>query len=218
MSTIKLIGRTTDFKGKTLWEIVGNLRNHGVGRLVQRSMFQRYPEPSFMKIVKVEAVPNPTEVIQKFIILPAAINYSNFYHLTFECFISFQGDRKCKVTVEKTFRGRTHPKLIEIYSTSYKADYVLVPKDDEQKIINQSVATPAERILPQTMEFPPLLREFVERETGQSNPQLAVKIKANREKLARVALDGEKPTVTLSMGLGKPISPKLYKGISLESR
>lgn len=65
MSTIKLIGRTTDFKGKTLWEIVGNLKNHGVGRYVMRNMFARYPEPSYMKIVKVEAVPpNPSEVIQ----------------------------------------------------------------------------------------------------------------------------------------------------------
>lgn len=69
MTTIKLVGRTTDFKGKTLWEIVGNLKGHGVGRYVMRNMFSRYPEPSYMKIVKVEAVsPNPIEVIQ-----------SNFY-------------------------------------------------------------------------------------------------------------------------------------------
>lgn len=61
-SIIKYIGRTTDFKGKTLWEIVGNLKNHGVGRIVIRQMLQRYPEPTYMKIVKVEAVPNPTEV------------------------------------------------------------------------------------------------------------------------------------------------------------
>lgn len=58
MATIKYIGRTTDFKGKTLWEIVGNLKNFGVGRVVVRSMFERYPEPSFMRIVKVDALPN----------------------------------------------------------------------------------------------------------------------------------------------------------------
>jgi small subunit ribosomal protein S34 len=34
MSTIKLVGRTTDFKGKTLWQIVSNLKNFGVGRVV----------------------------------------------------------------------------------------------------------------------------------------------------------------------------------------
>lgn len=56
---IKLIGRTTDFKGKPLWEILGNLKNFGVGRIVIRNRFQRYPEPSYMKILKVGALPAP---------------------------------------------------------------------------------------------------------------------------------------------------------------
>jgi small subunit ribosomal protein S34 len=34
MSVIKYIGRKTDFRGKSLWEIVGNLKNFGVGRVV----------------------------------------------------------------------------------------------------------------------------------------------------------------------------------------
>lgn len=55
---IKLIGRRTDFRGKTLWEVLGNLKNFGVGRIVARNMFQRYPEPSYIKIMKVEALPN----------------------------------------------------------------------------------------------------------------------------------------------------------------
>lgn len=55
----KYIGRTTTFKGKSLWEIVGNLKNFGVGRLVSRSMLNRYPEPSYLKILKVETLPNP---------------------------------------------------------------------------------------------------------------------------------------------------------------
>lgn len=58
----KYIGRTTDFKGKTLWEIVGNLKNFGVGRYVTRNMFaERYPEPTYMKILKVETLPEPQE-------------------------------------------------------------------------------------------------------------------------------------------------------------
>jgi len=55
---IKYVGRTTDFKGKTLWEIVGNLKNFGVGRIVVRSTFERYPERSYLKICKVEALAN----------------------------------------------------------------------------------------------------------------------------------------------------------------
>jgi hypothetical protein len=52
----KLIGRTTDFKGKTLWEILGNLKKFGVCRAVSRNMFQRYPESTYIKILKVEAL------------------------------------------------------------------------------------------------------------------------------------------------------------------
>lgn len=54
---IKLIGRTTDFKGKPLWEILANLKNFGVGRIVIRNRFQRYPEPCYIKILKVAAMP-----------------------------------------------------------------------------------------------------------------------------------------------------------------
>lgn len=57
----KYIGRTHDFVGKTLWEIVGNLKNFGVGRYVLRSRFQRYSEPTFMKILKVETLPRPED-------------------------------------------------------------------------------------------------------------------------------------------------------------
>lgn len=53
---IEYIGRKTDFRGNTLWEIVGNLPDWGVGRMVIRNMFQRYPEPCYLRILKVQAV------------------------------------------------------------------------------------------------------------------------------------------------------------------
>lgn len=56
---IKYIGRTTDFKGKTLWEILGNLKNFGVGRMIIRNKFQRYPEPCYMRILKIATLPAP---------------------------------------------------------------------------------------------------------------------------------------------------------------
>lgn len=55
----KYIGKTTDFKGKTLWEILGNLKNLGRGRIVVRSRFERYPEPSYLKILDVETLAEP---------------------------------------------------------------------------------------------------------------------------------------------------------------
>lgn len=54
----KYIGKTTDFKGKTLWQILGNLKDFGVGRIIGRNRFQRYPEPCYFKVRKVEARPN----------------------------------------------------------------------------------------------------------------------------------------------------------------
>lgn len=60
--TIKFVGRTTNQYGKTLWEIVGNLKDYGVGRIVIRQMFQHYSEPCYMRILKVEAQPQPSEV------------------------------------------------------------------------------------------------------------------------------------------------------------
>lgn len=58
---IKYIGRTHTFKGKPLWEILANLKNFGVGRMVIRSKQQRYTESSFMKILKVAALPDTSK-------------------------------------------------------------------------------------------------------------------------------------------------------------
>lgn len=68
---IKYIGKRTEFKGKSLWQILGNLKNYGVGRMVIRNKLQVYPEPSYMKILKVAAVPmigesNPDVSLQIF--------------------------------------------------------------------------------------------------------------------------------------------------------
>lgn len=60
---VQYVGRTTDFKGKSLWHIVGNLKDFGVGRIVIRHMFQRYKEPCFFKILKVEAQPGEVSQI-----------------------------------------------------------------------------------------------------------------------------------------------------------
>lgn len=51
---IKYIGRTTTFKGNRLWEIIGNLKDFGVGRIVVRGRHDRYPEKSWFKIVRAE--------------------------------------------------------------------------------------------------------------------------------------------------------------------
>lgn len=53
----EFVGKKIPEVGKTLWEIVGNLKNFGIGRLVITSTYLKYPEPSFFKIVKVQPLP-----------------------------------------------------------------------------------------------------------------------------------------------------------------
>lgn len=201
MATIKYIGRTTDFKGKTLWEIVGNLRNFGVGRIVVRSMFERYPEKSFMKILKVEAQPNEVDLVLLLCFLPET-----------DDFIYLQDIRKVKITVEKVFRGRKSPKPVEILSTSYKADYRLIPKEQEKEYCTVD-AVHTGNVLPNELDFPPLLREFIIKETGNPNPQLSLKIRKGRENIAKLADANEKPNVEVFLGVGKSDKPTLYKDI-----
>ena len=57
MSTV-YIGRQSYYHGKKLYEIARNLKNFGVGRMVVRYTFQRYPEPTYYILTKV--VPDMT--------------------------------------------------------------------------------------------------------------------------------------------------------------
>ncbi|XP_045518157.1 uncharacterized protein LOC123710366 [Pieris brassicae] len=190
---VKYVGRTTDFKGKTLWEIVGSLKIFGVGRLIVRQVFNRYPEPSFMKIVKVETCPDEER-------------------------------RRVRVWVEKTFRGRKLPEITEIYRTSYKPDYQLISKDEEQEL-NKRLTNEynyPDVILPNTIEMPPLMKKFIVRDHEKKGLQtlkefiMPLSYKHSPNRVTRIAKGDEKPTIQFGMGLGKPISPSLYKGVPLE--
>ncbi|KAF7270430.1 hypothetical protein GWI33_016580 [Rhynchophorus ferrugineus] len=179
---IKYIGRTTDFKG----------------RIITRSKFERYPEPTYMKILKVEALPKPENE-------------------------SPDNLRKVRVLIEKTFRGKTLPKPILLESATYKPDYKLIPKDEEANFCKNipKSDTPA-RILPRTMDFPPLMKELIIQEGilkgGATKEDLELEIaynKMSQKSKYRIADKGEQPTQTFSIGLGTPITSRLYKGIDL---
>ncbi|XP_066248433.1 small ribosomal subunit protein mS34 [Euwallacea similis] len=199
----KYIGRTHDFKGKSLWEIVGNLRNMGVGRIVTRTKFERYPEPSYMKILKVETLPQPKNQPPDYL-------------------------RSVRVLVQKTFRGKIMKDPILIERTSYKTDYRLIPKHEEAtycKLTQPSEPT-AQKILPRTMEFPPLLRELIKRERISTkghveNKDLQLEICYNKESLNSkyvIAEEGQEATEKFVMGIGNPVTSRLYEGITLEDR
>lgn len=204
---VKLIGRTTDFKGKTLWEIVGNLKNYGVGRIVIRNMFQRYKEPCFMRIVKVEAAPNE---VRNFSLLSLICYFMKCISFQF-----FQAVRKVHVVVEEVFRGVKVPEPVPIFRTSYKADYILIPKDKEKEFVGSMEFSDKvnSKILPKEIDFPPLLKQLLLKETGDSNMKLELQYVQGTRNSYRLAAEGEKPTIEFSSGLGTPASPNLYKNV-----
>lgn len=59
------IGKRNFYFGKRLWEIVGNLKNFGEGRLLVRSKFERYPEVSYVKIIRAEPLMDEVNALMK---------------------------------------------------------------------------------------------------------------------------------------------------------
>lgn len=120
--------------------------------------------------------------------------------------------------VERTFRGKKYPKPVQIDSASPKADYVLIPKDEEYRFLND--VQPELKIMPTTAEFPPLLKELLLREAKKENktdiPKLPLIYNLKGVKNYRPAEEGETPTVEVTMDLGTPASPQLYADVKFE--
>ena len=123
------------------------------------------------------------------------------------------------VLTEKTFRGRKAINFVQLDSSSYKSDYALIPKDEEEKLYSQSYTPPPKKILPRTMEFPPLMKEIIKRQMkAEGKPDIEPRLPAtfnftNNLDLHRMAEEGETPDFEIKMGLGTPASPSLYKNI-----
>lgn len=191
----KYIGRTTDFKGKSIWELVGNLKNYGVGRVLIRQMFQRYPEPCYMKILKVEPLECPP--VQN---MDVSVNY--YYHCIFIVCDTFQILRKVRIHVQETFRGRTLPEPVIMEHVTYKTDFQLIPKDEEANICKPLKLDPNIAVFPRYYkEWPPMLRELLMREQKanggdpQNIPKLEIAYNPTNYGKYRIAEEGETPTV-----------------------
>jgi small subunit ribosomal protein S34 len=160
---VKLIGRTTNLYGKTLWEIIGNLRNAGIGRLITRNSYKRYDEPCFFKILDVQ----PTAQIE-------------------------DKARKVIVHVEKIFRGKHYENPVEIYSVSYKPDYRLIPKNEEQLWWDRlAKCEPRNKVVPGSIKLPPLMRLVLERDNKDSNITLPLVVRAGRDNIAQADVTKE---------------------------
>lgn len=134
----------------------------------------------------------------------------------------FKNLRKVRVTVERTFRGKLEPKPRTIESTSYKADYRLIPKDEEESYCRKIEVKTETPILQKTMEFPPLMRDVLIREKkakGEDVQDLKLDIVYNKHVLqkSKLAEDGEKPTVTIQLNMQQLPNLSLYKNIKLST-
>lgn len=128
---------------------------------------------------------------------------------------SYQYVRKVKVTVEKVFRGVQLPEPVPVLRASYKADYRLIPKHLEKNFVATTTIEQKinQRVLQKYTEFPPLMKHFLVKETGNEDIKLELKYFDGLHSLYRVANDGETPNVTFEGGLGTPVSPNLYKNV-----
>lgn len=156
----KFIGRTTEYCGKSLWEIVGNLKDFGVGRIFVRNRFERYPEKSWFKILQVETNEAPKDVPLYAFDVSISIHLlhqANIRNLFFIIFM-LQTPRLVSIKCEKYWRGQKLSEPIYISGGSYKPDYRLIPKTEETDYCQVIETAEKKAPLPLTVDFPPLLR------------------------------------------------------------
>lgn len=121
-----------------------------------------------------------------------------------------------EVVVEKVFRGRKFDKPVVLNAATYKNDYRLLSKKEEAEYCKVEPEQKVTLLSPE-MELPPLLKEFIRKETGVEEPRMKVKYRTNIYKTTRLAEKGETPDIQFTMGVGKP-HPKglaLYEGVQL---
>lgn len=146
MPRVVYIGRRTHLVGKRVFEILANLKNFGIGRVLQRNEFkQEFPEPSYFKIVRVE--PQMDE------------------ELTFG-----------RVWVKEVYRGRLYPYITEIkaYHPDYTlVPKDEEPDFDSFPVLGVDKSNI--KVLPATFKVPPLMAEFLNRKKLGFFPNVQLK-------------------------------------------
>lgn len=205
MPTVHYYGRKTDFVGKTLFEILANLRNFGINRmLIKQQELARNPGARCYYIVKkVEPV------------LDEKLEQGAIY-------------------AERIFKGARVPELVFVDEESWHTDWQLIPRDqeDQYRIPSEQLKEHGHpstvKLLPRWMEVPPLMDIYLRRHyKARSGVAVApvkfdtkllnIRMHYNLEKLNkphevhRIAEEGEevdstlnKPMKTLLMDKFKP--------------
>ncbi|GAU93029.1 hypothetical protein RvY_05029 [Ramazzottius varieornatus] len=136
---LRIVGRQSTLSGKYLFEILRNLKDFGIGRIVTRSLLERYPEPCYYLVRDVRPIMDPEG---KFGLMDADV----------------------------VFRGKNLG--TQVVSTGFKADWKLVPKDEEASYTSQmkpdAKELPRKRVVPAAVPFPPVLRRLLTDEARKS--------------------------------------------------
>lgn len=109
------------------------------------------------------------------------------------------------VLVERVFRGHKNSKPVQLDTATYKADYMLIPKDQEHLYL-ENAKLPEKRVLPRMTDLPPLLAQIIMRQMKAKGEEVSeepkLRLKYNFEggsvKNYRLAEGGESPTVKLN--------------------
>lgn len=115
------------------------------------------------------------------------------------------------VLVERTFRGQKSPRPIQLDSATYKPDYLLIPKDQEHLYLEANVTLPEKRLLPKTMDFPPLILHLIKQRlkakgvVSPEEPKLTIRYNETNmmHKKYRVVKEDETTMVELKFGVDK---------------
>ncbi|GFS33947.1 uncharacterized protein TNIN_390641 [Trichonephila inaurata madagascariensis] len=176
--SVKLIGKKSPYTGKLLFEILNNLKNYGLGRVIMRNSFKKFPETSFYIVRKVVPMretigPGPDELV-----------YGN-------------------VWVDEVFRGRKLEGLRLLQSDTYLPDFYLVPREEEDQYLNYQ-SKDVIKILPKYDSVPPVIAEIIKKKDSslKEEPKMEVVYKELSEHLVyKIAENGMKPDYKLKVNL-----------------
>lgn len=127
-------GKKTEFIGKTLFEILANLRNFGVGRMVikQTEVAQNPGKKCYYIVRKVEPVMDKEL-------------------------------KEGAIHAERVFRNARIPGLSYVENDSWFTDWQLVPKDQEHNYRDHELIEYRLENVYNQMRIPPLMEEFLRR-------------------------------------------------------
>ncbi|KAI3379183.1 hypothetical protein SNEBB_006009 [Seison nebaliae] len=151
LKELEVIGRESFHFGRTLPEICLRLPNHGIGRLFTRFLWFKYPEKSFIKLKKFQPSFNSLTRFPRI-----QEEQKDFVELeqTYPEVEDIPNDGK--YLTDQIFRNELK-KNVEITNGNC-ADWMLIPKDEEQQWFYQiDKNVKKNNPIPQTLPIPPLL-------------------------------------------------------------